>query len=700
MSATEEKSLIKSQKSATDEATPRPLLTALLARLIVPTNHLFDRLYQSQYNPFYRSGTLTVGLLALVFITGLYLLFFYDVAAPYQSIVAIQSQAWTGRWMRALHRYATDACMVAVVYHILQSQVQGKTWGPRALAWVSGVILLIVLLISAWTGYVMVWDTQGQLLALNGAKMMQSVPFLRDALGQAFNGSNPIEASFFFMNLFLHIVLPLGMVFGLWVHTARLARSAWFPLAPIMWASSLALLALAVLWPAPMLPEADLFALPGSVEVDWFFAFWLPVFSSLSPLYSLLFICFLLVVGFSLPWWWKPSQDKKLQPSTSNEDQCTGCGQCTMDCPYEAISMVPRAAGDKRLPHSRVTPELCVSCGICSASCDQLAIGPAHSTAPKQQLTLRQFSTDQLQQTDATDVVVVVCRHNPGAQKHLEKYAAANEQLHVYPMGCIGTMHTDIIEELLEQCGGIFVWGCPSRNCLTREGVELLNLRSFHKRPPSVSRRIDKRRLALEPHSAAERGEVFAKLEAFQQVLTNPDLDAEQAYRAPSKGVRYLKSTLATAVLLVALGALSRVPMGQEPAGGVLRLGANIPGLVIENCRTLSAAELAERPQHMRQAQECEKIAPTYVLTVDVDGHRAVQQTIDHAGIRADRPLFLDEDIAITPGAHDFVIDLRPQDETLQKAPRLRLATAVEVERSRIYLVGYNTEKKTLQLRR
>ncbi|MBT5057566.1 MAG: 4Fe-4S binding protein [Gemmatimonadetes bacterium] len=672
-------------------------MTAVLTHLIVPINHLFDRLYQSKYNPFYRSGTLAVGLLALVFLTGLYLLVFYDVAAPYQSIQRLQDQIWIGRWMRALHRYATDACAVAVVYHILQGQIQGKTWGPRTLAWISGVILLVVLWISAWTGYVMVWDTQGQVLAMAGARMMQSVPFLNDALGQAFNGSNSMEASFFFMNLFLHIVLPLGMIFVLWVHTAKLARSVWIPLKPIMWVAGLALLALSVLWPAPLLPEADLFTLPGVVEVDWFFAFWLPVLSSLSPQYSLLFVCGILVVGLSLPWWWKPAKDTQLQPSTSDTSACTGCGQCSADCPYEAISMVPR--DDGRLPHSQVNPALCVSCGICSASCDDLAIGPPHSIGATQQMALQRFNDSILPVTD-TDVIAVFCEHNPGARRHLERYIAEHDDVRIYPTGCIGTMHTQILEQLLTTCGGVFVWGCPTRNCLTREGVELLNLRTFHKRPPSVSRRIDKRRVTLESFSAAEGRHVFTRLDWFRQGVRNLDDHTDIIGPQPSRVAGYIKGTLASAALLLLIGALSRVPMGETPTEGVLRIGAQVPGLVIEECRDLSAEELAALPLHMRRPTECEKIAPTYMLTVSVDGVAVLARAIEHAGVHADRPLALDEDITVAPGSHQFAVDLRPQDISLQKAPKLRLATTVDVERSRIYLVGYNHQEKSLELRR
>jgi hypothetical protein len=88
------------------------------------------------------------------------------------------------------------------------------------------------------------------------------------------------------------------------------------------------------------------------------------------------------------------------------------------------------------------------------------------------------------------------------------------------------------------------------------------------------------------------------------------------------------------------------------------------------------------------------------VLTVSVDGSSVLQRTIDHTVVHSDRPLFLEEDIDLVPGSHLVDVDLRPQDASLEKAPRLQLKTTVDVERSKIYLVGYNPQNKSLQLRR
>jgi len=45
-----------------------------------------------------------------------------------------------------------------------------------------------------------------------------------------------------------------------------------------------------------------------------------------------------------------------------NEENCTGCGACKRNCPYEAIE------GERRKKH-RIIPELCQKCGICLDSC-------------------------------------------------------------------------------------------------------------------------------------------------------------------------------------------------------------------------------------------------------------------------------------------------------------------------------------------
>src|SRR5688572_10481636 len=48
-----------------------------------------NRVYTSRYNPLYHSGAITIVLLLVLLITGLYLLLFYRLGAPYVSVARI-----------------------------------------------------------------------------------------------------------------------------------------------------------------------------------------------------------------------------------------------------------------------------------------------------------------------------------------------------------------------------------------------------------------------------------------------------------------------------------------------------------------------------------------------------------------------------------------------------------------------------------
>src|SRR5690606_9137864 len=99
------------------------------------------RLADWRRNPLHQSGTIAAYLLAVLTVTGLYLILFYRVGAPAASVQRIAADPWLGSWMRGVHRYATDLFLVAAVIHGLRVFGQARSWGPRARAWISGVAL-------------------------------------------------------------------------------------------------------------------------------------------------------------------------------------------------------------------------------------------------------------------------------------------------------------------------------------------------------------------------------------------------------------------------------------------------------------------------------------------------------------------------------------------------------------------------------
>lgn len=477
-----------------------------------PVERLLDRIYGSKWNPFYQSGNLAVLFFLVSLVSGLVLFLWYHIADPYGSVLAIQQSLPGGAWLRSLHRYSADLAVLAIAAHLVRKLLQGHTWGPRALAWISGVVLLLVTLFCGWTGLVMVWDVQGQGIAVAGARLLDLLPIFSEPISRSFSGDVPPASSFFFMTLFLHVALPLGLGALLWLHVSKVSRPALLPPRPMIRFLLAVLAAAALLAPLDLAPPADLLALPGVVPTDLFFAFWLPLAQSLAPGAQAALWLGLLVLISAAPWWWRPR--RKISVSSVDESHCTGCTHCYQDCPYEAIAMVPRTVlSQTSALVARVDPDRCVGCGICAASCPPMGVGPEHRDG-RDQLAAARAYLDRRHPKGATgrEVVLIACRNGAAAQP--ETLALSGVEL--YPTGCSGSVHTSVVEFLIRRgVGGVFVLSCPPRNCYFREGPKWLAARLEHGRDAALHPRVDRRRVAFASLSATEGAAIRAALLAF-----------------------------------------------------------------------------------------------------------------------------------------------------------------------------------------
>ncbi|HEX9798730.1 MAG TPA: hydrogenase iron-sulfur subunit [Thermoanaerobaculia bacterium] len=523
-----------------------PAAGVRLGRLIAPVDRFFDRLYGSRWNPLHQTGNLAILFFLVSLVTGLYLFLFYTIATPHASVARIEEEIWLGSWARGMHRYAADLAMVAIVLHVLRKLVQGQTWGPRAWAWLSGVVLLAVVFLSGWTGLVLVWDAQGQQIAVEGARLFDLLPIFAEPISRTFAGLQPVPSSFFFMNLFLHVALPLGIAALLAVHVARVARPALLPPRPIVLGALAALALLSLRWPVALEPAADLLALPGEMRVDLLFAFWLPLAPRIPPLAHLALWLAAFAALAALVRLWRPASP--IATSAVDEDHCSGCTHCYHDCPYEAIAMVRRERPSRQTSEyvARVDPELCVGCGICAAACAPMGVGPRARTGRDQLVVARSF-VERLQPAGA-GIAVLACGNGHAAL--YERLSRPGRTL--YPTGCSGAVHTSVVELLLRRgFAGVAVLSCPPRNCFYREGPKWAEARLFRGRDAPLSDRVDRRRVLHAAHSVAEPDRIEAALAAFEARLRELAVAAEDSFDLVAECDR----AAADAALREALGA-------------------------------------------------------------------------------------------------------------------------------------------------
>ncbi len=484
-------------------------LQRLTLRVIRALDAAFHRLYGWRWNPFHQSGTVAFALLLVLIVTGLYLLVVYRVGSPWESVSRLQADPWLGRWIRGVHRYASDLLVVAVAAHAIRLFAQERSSGPRALAWVSGIFLLALLLVSGWTGFVMVWDTFGAQLAVAGARVFDTLPVLSEPVARIFAGDRPVPPAFFFINLFLHVALPLGAAAGIWLHVSRIARPTLLPPRPLFTAMVLVLVVTAVVLPAPLPPKADPLAVPAWVPTNLFYAWWLPLAERVPPWAVWAGALGLVALALAVPRLTRPALGTR-PPSVVDPRLCTGCNQCPQDCPWDAITMRERD-DDRPSLVAYVNADLCVSCGICAGSCAPMGVGPPGRTGRDQVQAIRALARAMRGKPAA--IVAVTCENAAPGQLD----ALVREGVVLHRVSCTGNLHSSVVEMALAAgAPGVIVYSCPPRDCRGREGPKWLEQRLFHDREAELQERVDRRRVATATMAVGEFHATLASLRALQ----------------------------------------------------------------------------------------------------------------------------------------------------------------------------------------
>ena len=493
------------------------LLERAARRALTVLDTTANRLYGWTWNPVHQTGTVAAATLLVLLATGLYLVLYYRVGAPAASVAAIAADPWVGSWMRSLHRYASDLFVVAALLHAFRMFAQSRTWGPRSLAWVSGLVLFGLGVVCAWTGFVMAWDSFGERLGREGARLLDVLPVFSEPLSRIFAGDRPVPSAFFFVNLFVHIAVPLGMGVALWLHVSRVARPVLLPPKPLLWSIVGALTAASVILPAPLGEPANAFTLARTTPTDLFVAWWLPL-SEHSPaggVWGVMLIALLIAVR--VPRLMRRPREGALAPSVVDPRLCTGCNQCPQDCPWDAITMVKRE-DDRPTLVASVDPDRCVSCGICAGSCAPMGVGPPGRSGRDQLATAR--SALDVAGGDGLPIVAICCEQAPAGQLAELRFRG----VYVHPVSCVGNLHSSVIELFVRNgAPGVIVFGCPPRDCASREGPKWLHERVFNDREAELQPRVDRRRVRIATLAPGGGGASIAALGAFVHDLSALD---------------------------------------------------------------------------------------------------------------------------------------------------------------------------------
>ena len=493
---------------------------------------LVDRLVSSALNPLHHTGTIAIFSLAVATVTGIYLFIFYRVGteAAHRSIEEImQHPLGIGSLMRSLHRYSSDAAILAAFLHGGKMLLSDRFWGARWVSWVTGIVFVGLVWITGATGYWLVWDMQAQWLSISTAKFLDVLPIFGGPLARTFLPGAQIQKFLFFIVLFIHITIPLLLALLYWLHVVRLARARFFPPRVVLWVTGVAFMAVSLARPALSAPPAELSTVPGVVPVDLFYFFYAPL-TSFAPLTGWAMVFGTGLVAFTLPWVLRGRAPARAEVEGI---ACTGCMRCWKDCPYEAIIMAPRVNGESGKVEAVVNPARCVGCGICVGACDSAGIllGGQRVTLLGEAVGARlsrlrgEKARSSAAQTragrKARPVLVYACRLMTHFRGRLgaDGTLAAVPNVTVMGLPCVGMLHPEMIEKSLDHgAAGVFVAGCIPEDCHYREGSLWLAERLEGKRLPKLKESLDGR-LRVRWYSPVEVKRFISDVGAFSEEL-------------------------------------------------------------------------------------------------------------------------------------------------------------------------------------
>jgi quinol-cytochrome oxidoreductase complex cytochrome b subunit len=174
-----------------------------------------------------RLGFISAVLFSILYISGMYLMFFYHPAVPeaYFDMHNLSTGVAFGQFVRNIHRWSAHLMVLAVFLHMLRVFYSGAYKRPRQFNWLIGMGLLILTLGLSFTGYLLPWDQLAFWATTVGTNIAGYVPFLGDTARRVLLGGPDVSGAALLRFYVLHIyLLPALVVLLLAVHIWRVRK--------------------------------------------------------------------------------------------------------------------------------------------------------------------------------------------------------------------------------------------------------------------------------------------------------------------------------------------------------------------------------------------------------------------------------------------------------------------------------------------
>jgi menaquinol-cytochrome c reductase cytochrome b subunit len=168
-------------------------------------------------NWFYTLGSGTLFAFLSQAVTGVFLAMYYDpsVTHAYESARHITNDVFLGEFVRGMHKWGSTVMVVLIFLHMARTFFFGAYKYPRELNWLIGVVLLILTMTMAFTGYLLPFDQRSYWATVVGVNINGTGPLVGPFLSDFLRGGAEFGATTLSRFYAIHMLLIPGALIAL-----------------------------------------------------------------------------------------------------------------------------------------------------------------------------------------------------------------------------------------------------------------------------------------------------------------------------------------------------------------------------------------------------------------------------------------------------------------------------------------------------
>nr|AIY51037.1 cytochrome b [Noturus phaeus] len=184
----------------------------------ITNNALIDLPAPSNISAWWNFGSLLLLCLMVQILTGLFLAMHYtsDISTAFSSVAHICRDVNYGWLIRNLHANGASFFFICIYLHIGRGLYYGSYLYKET--WNIGVILLLLVMMTAFVGYVLPWGQMSFWGATVITNLLSAVPYMGDALVQWIWGGFSVDNATLTRFFTFHFLLPFTIIAATLLH--------------------------------------------------------------------------------------------------------------------------------------------------------------------------------------------------------------------------------------------------------------------------------------------------------------------------------------------------------------------------------------------------------------------------------------------------------------------------------------------------